>query len=324
VGNARFGSARRHHGRQAAAAAQGAGGEQRAERTDRRGAGRRRARRLGLTLDRPLRFSCGRFEFSLDRPLLLGVVNITPDSFSDGGRFLDPQAAIAQGRRLIDEGADILDIGGESSRPGAQAVAEEEELQRILPVLKALKDVPVSVDTRRPSVMRAVLAEGASMINDIEALQAPGALEAVAASDCGVCLMHKKGEPATMQNAPSYRDVALEVRDFLAARISACQIAGIEKDRITIDPGFGFGKTVEHNFKLLKRLTGLTALGVPVVAGWSRKSTLGTVTGRPVGERLPASLAVALLALQVGAKILRVHDVKETRDVIAVWEASRK
>jgi dihydropteroate synthase len=267
---------------------------------------------------------CGGFLLPLDRPLLMGVVNVTPDSFSDGGRFLDAEAAIAQGRKLIDEGADILDIGGESSRPGARAVAEQEELARVLPVLKALKDVPVSIDTRRPSVMRAVLAEGASMINDIDALSAPGALDAVAGTDCAVCLMHKKGDPATMQDAPSYADVAPEVRDFLSARISACQIAGIEKDRITIDPGFGFGKTVEHNFTLLKRLPGLAALGVPVVAGWSRKSTLGTVTGRPVGERLAGSLAAALLALQAGATILRVHDVKETRDVIAVWEASRK
>jgi dihydropteroate synthase len=267
---------------------------------------------------------CGGFLLPLDRPLIMGVVNVTPDSFSDGGKFLDPQAAIAHGRRLVEEGADILDLGGESSRPGAQAVAEREELDRVLPVLKALKDVPVSVDTRRPSVMRAVLAEGASMINDIEALCAPGALDAVADTDCAVCLMHKKGDPATMQDAPRYADVVLEVRDFLAARVSACRIAGIESDRITIDPGFGFGKTPQHNFRLLRELAGLVGLGVPVVAGWSRKSTLGAVTGRPVGERLAGSLAAALLALQAGATILRVHDVKETRDVIAVWEASRK
>ena len=254
----------------------------------------------------------------------MGVVNITPDSFSDGGRFLDPQAAIAHGRRLIEEGADILDIGGESSRPGARAVAEDEELQRVLPVLKAMKDVPVSVDTRRPSVMRAVLSEGASMINDIEALAAPGALDAVADGDCAVCLMHKKGDPATMQQDPRYGDVVAEVKEFLATRIAACEIAGIERDRITIDPGFGFGKTVEHNFSLLKRLPELAALGIPVVAGWSRKSTLGTVTGRPVGERLAGSLAAALLALQGGATILRVHDVKETRDVISVWQAWQK
>ena len=267
---------------------------------------------------------CGGFLLQLDRPLLMGVLNVTPDSFSDGGRFLDAKSAIEHGRRLIDEGADILDIGGESSRPGAQAVAEQEELDRILPVLKALKDVPVSVDTRRPRVMREALESGASMINDIEALTAPGSLDAVADTDCAVCLMHKQGDPATMQQAPSYGDVALEVRKFLADRIAACEIAGIERDRITIDPGFGFGKTVEHNFTLLKRLPELAALGVPVVAGWSRKSTLGAVTGRPVGERLAAGLAAALLAVQHGAKILRVHDVRETRDALAVVQTLGK
>ena len=253
----------------------------------------------------------------------MGVVNVTPDSFSDGGRFLEPHAAVAHGRRLMEQGADILDIGGESSRPGARAVAEQEELDRVVPVLKALKDVPVSVDTRRPSVMRAVLAEGASMINDIEALQAPGALEAVAASDCAVCLMHKQGDPATMQQAPRYENVVGEVTAFLASRIAACEKAGIQHDRVTIDAGFGFGKTPEHNFRLLRELGAIAGLGVPVVAGWSRKSSLGAVTGRPVAERLAASLAAALLALQGGATILRVHDVKETRDVIAVWQAWR-
>jgi len=254
----------------------------------------------------------------------MGVVNVTPDSFSDGGSFLDPEAAIAHARRLVEEGADILDIGGESSRPGARAVAEEEELQRVLPVLKALKDVPVSVDTRRPAVMRAALAEGASMINDIEALEAPGALDAVADSDCAICLMHKQGEPATMQNAPRYADVVLEVRNYLSSRLSSCQKVGIDLDRLCIDPGFGFGKTVEHNFRLLKHLPELAALGVPVLAGWSRKSTLGAVTGRPVGERLAASLAAALLAVQHGARILRVHDVKETRDALTVMQAMER
>jgi dihydropteroate synthase len=254
----------------------------------------------------------------------MGVVNVTPDSFSDGGKFLDAAAAIVHAKRLIDDGADILDIGGESSRPGAQAVAEAEELARVLPVLKAVKDFPVSVDTRRPAVMRTVLAEGAAMINDIEALEAPGALDAVADTDCAVCLMHKQGDPATMQQAPRYEDVVGEVKQYLKTRIAACEIAGIERDRITIDPGLGFGKTVAHNFSLSKRLAELAALGVPVVAGWSRKSTLGTVTGRPVGERLAGSLAAALLALQGGATILRVHDVKETRDVISVWQASQK
>jgi dihydropteroate synthase len=267
---------------------------------------------------------CGGFLLPLDRPLLMGVINITPDSFSDGGKFLDPKAAIAHARRLIDEGADIVDIGGESSRPGAQAVAEQEELDRILPVLKALKDVPVSVDTRRPRVMREALDAGASMINDIEALEAPGALDAVADTDCAVCLMHKKGDPASMQRDPRYDDVVLEVKGFLQERIETCERKGVNRDRMVIDPGFGFGKTPDHNFRLLRELATFTGLGVPVLAGWSRKSALGAVTGRPVGERLAASLAAALLALQGGATILRVHDVKETRDVIAVWEAWRK
>ncbi len=254
----------------------------------------------------------------------MGVVNVTPDSFSDGGRFLDPQAAIAQGKRLIDDGSDLLDIGGESSRPGARAVAEEEELARVLPVLKAFRDFPVSVDTRRSSVMRAVLAEGASMINDIEALEAPGALDAVAKSDCAVCLMHKKGDPATMQQDPHYDDVVREVKGYLSSRLAACETAGIGRDRLVADPGFGFGKTAGHNFRLLRELGAFAALGVPVLAGWSRKSSLGAVTGRPAGERLAASLAAALLALQGGATILRVHDVRETRDVVAVWDAWRK
>jgi len=254
----------------------------------------------------------------------MGVVNVTPDSFSDGGQFLDPRAAITHARQLLEEGADILDIGGESSRPGARAVAEGEELRRVLPVLKALKDVPVSVDTRRPSVMRAVLAEGASMINDIEALEAPGALDAVADTDCAVCLMHKQGTPADMQKDPHYDDVVGEVKHYLRNRIAACETAGIERDRITIDPGFGFGKTVEHNFSLLRRLPEIASLGVPVVAGWSRKSTLGAITGQPVTERLAASLAAALLAVQHGATILRVHDVRETRDALAVVHAMGK
>lgn len=254
----------------------------------------------------------------------MGVVNITPDSFADGGHFLEPGAAVAHARQLVEEGADIVDIGGESSRPGARAVAGDEELARVLPVLKSLKDLPVSVDTRRPSVMKAALAEGASMINDIEALSAPGAIEALAASDCGICLMHKQGDPATMQHDPSYGDVVAEVKGFLWSRIFACEKAKIEKNRICVDPGFGFGKTVEHNLRLLRELQAFAELGVPVLAGWSRKSSLGAITGRPAGERLAASLAAALLALQGGATILRVHDVKETRDVIAVWEAWKK
>lgn len=253
----------------------------------------------------------------------MGVVNVTPDSFSDGGRFLDPKSAVSHARRLVEEGADIVDIGAESSRPGGLPVKEQEEMERILPVLHGLKDLPapISVDTRRLGVMKEALKAGASMINDIEALSAPGTLGAVAASDCAVCLMHKKGEPATMQEAPRYEDVVGEVFSFLEERISACEKAGIARDRIVVDPGFGFGKSVEHNLELLRSLQRFGALGVPVLAGVSRKSTLGKLTGRPANERLAGSLAMALLALQGGATILRVHDVKETRDVIAVWKA---
>jgi dihydropteroate synthase len=267
---------------------------------------------------------CGRFNLPLDRPLLMGVVNITPDSFSDGGAFHGPGAAIEHARCLFAEGADIVDIGGESTRPGAQTVSEELELERILPVLRALGDVPVSVDTRRPRVMREALAAGASMINDIDALQAPGAIEAVAGAGCAVCLMHKQGDPATMQDEPHYVDVVAEVRDFLAQRAEAAERGGIPRERIALDPGFGFGKTDAHNFRLLRELAAIAALGFPVLAGWSRKSTLGRLTGRPVGERLAASLAAALLAVAGGAKILRVHDVRETRDALLVREAWSK
>jgi dihydropteroate synthase len=251
----------------------------------------------------------------------MGVVNITPDSFSDGGRFFEPKSAIAQARALAEDGADIVDIGGESSRPGADLVPEEEELRRILPVLRSLSDLPVSVDTRRPRVMNEALAAGASMINDIEALSAPGALEAVAKSNCAICLMHKQGEPATMQRDPHYDDVVREVKAFLEQRVKAARDAGIAADRIVVDPGFGFGKTLAHNLELLRHLEKFSSLKLPVLAGLSRKSSLAKITGRAVGERLAGSLAMALLALQGGARILRVHDVKETRDVIAVWEA---
>jgi dihydropteroate synthase len=253
----------------------------------------------------------------------MGVVNITPDSFSDGGRFLERDEAIAHARRLAEEGADIIDLGGESTRPGAAAVAEDEELRRVLPVLKALPDIPVSVDTRRPGVMRAALEAGASMINDVQALQAPGAIEAVRNSKCAVCLMHMKGEPATMQQEPHYDDVVAEVKEFLQQRLRTCEAAGIERERLVVDPGFGFGKTAAHNLTLLLRLAEFRDIGVPLLAGLSRKSTIGKVTGRPAAERLPGSLAMALLALQSGATILRVHDVRETRDVVAVWEAVR-
>jgi len=249
----------------------------------------------------------------------MGVVNVTPDSFSDGGQFFDRARAIVHARKLAEQGADILDIGGESTRPGAAAVSEQEELDRVLPLVSALKDLPISVDTRRPAVMKAALAAGASMINDVQALQAPGAIDAVQNSACAVCLMHMKGEPATMQQAPHYDDVVVEVKAFLKERVAACTAAGIARERIVVDPGFGFGKTAAHNLQILRELQ--TFSDRPIVAGLSRKSTIGKITGRAVEERLAGSLAMALLALEHGATILRVHDVKETKDVIAVWQA---
>jgi dihydropteroate synthase len=256
----------------------------------------------------------------------MGVVNVTPDSFSDGGRFLEPKAAVAHARALLDEGADILDIGAESSRPGARGVSAEEELSRLMPVLEALRDcpVPISVDTVKPEVMRAAIAAGASMINDITALRSPGALANVAASDAGVCLMHMQGEPRTMQQSPIYRDVVAEVGEFLAERVAAAETAGIARERIAIDPGFGFGKTLAHNFELLANLGRFAATGLPVIAGWSRKSTLGAITGRAADDRLAASLAAALLAVERGATIVRVHDVAATRDALAVLQALTK
>ena len=266
---------------------------------------------------------CGKYSMPLDKPRVMGVVNVTPDSFSDAGRYFDARAAVAHALRLADDGADLIDIGGESTRPGSAPVSEEEEMRRLIPVLEGLSlEIPVSVDTRRPRVMKAALAAGASMINDVEALAAPGALQAVAESRCAVCLMHKKGEPATMQRDPHYDDVLREVKVFLKESVERAKGAGIAADRIVVDPGFGFGKTALHNLVLLKHLRELSEL--PILAGLSRKSTLGKLTGRPVDERLAGSLAMALLALQSGARILRVHDVRETRDVIGVWEAYQR
>ena len=270
---------------------------------------------------------CGRFRLPLDRPLIMGVVNITPDSFSDGGRFLDPQAAIAHANRLIEEGADLIDLGAESSRPGAAAVVSaDEELRRLLPVLRGLHDapVPLSVDTVKPEVMRAAIAEGASMINDINALRASGAVEAVAAGDAAVCLMHMQGRPDSMQQQPRYGDVVAEVKAFLQERIDCVGAAGIALERVVVDPGFGFGKTLDHNLALLRHLSEFASLGAPLLAGWSRKSSLGRITGKPEGERLAASIAAALIAAQNGAAILRVHDVAQTRDALSVLAAVGK
>lgn len=266
-----------------------------------------------------------RFRIELARPRVMGIVNVTPDSFSDGGRLGDTAAALRHCEQLVAEGADILDIGGESSRPGAAPVPLEEELARVLPVLEGALalGVPLSVDTVKPEVMRRALALGADIVNDIGALQAPGALEVVAGFPAaGVCLMHMRGDPATMQQRPAYDDVLAEVGDFLAARLQVLRGAGIADERIVLDPGIGFGKTVEHNLELLRRQGELLALGRPLLLGWSRKSTLGAVTGRPVGERLAASLAAALAAARQGAQILRVHDVAATVDALKVWGAA--
>jgi dihydropteroate synthase len=266
---------------------------------------------------------CGKFRLLLSRPLIMGVVNITPDSFSDGGKFASTQAAVTHARELIDAGADIIDIGGESTRPGAGGVTLDEERRRVLPVLEQFAGgtVPVSVDTQKPELMREALAAGAAMINDINALLAPGAVEAVAASTAAVCLMHKKGTPADMQLDPHYDDVVAEVLAFLHARVRAARAAGIAAERIVVDPGFGFGKTLAHNLELLRQLDRFGATGAVVLAGVSRKTTLGRITGRDVGERVYASVAAALIAAQKGARILRVHDVAATRDALAVLNA---
>lgn len=260
----------------------------------------------------------------LDRPRVMGIVNVTPDSFSDGGHHASVEAAVAHGLRLVDEGADILDIGGESTRPGAEPVDEATELARVLPVVEALASrtaVPISIDTTKPAVMRAALAAGAGMVNDVMALRSEGALEALAASRAAVVLMHMAGEPRTMQEAPAYDDVVGEVHRFLAERVFACEMSGIDKRRIVIDPGFGFGKALEHNLALLVQLKRFTEIGVPVLAGLSRKSSLGQITGRAVADRLAASVAAHLVAVQNGAMVVRVHDVAATVDALKVWAA---
>ena len=267
-------------------------------------------------------FRCGRFSFPLDRPLVMGIVNVTADSFSDGGRFLEPGPAIEHGLRLKEQGADILDIGGESTRPGAEPVPLQAELDRVLPVLEGLRDcgAAISIDTMKPEVMQAAVAAGADLINDVNAFRAPGAWAAVATGNCGLCIMHMQGEPRTMQTDPRYEDVVAEVAGFLAGRIAEASAHGIAQDRLLIDPGFGFGKTLDHNVALFRALMGFGRLA-PVLVGVSRKSMLGTITGRPVQERMPASIAAALLAAQRGAAVLRVHDVAETTDAIKIWQA---
>lgn len=271
-------------------------------------------------------FACGRFSLSLERPLLMGILNVTPDSFSDGGSYNRLDAALAHAERLLADGADILDIGGESTRPGAPYVSAEEELQRVLPVLERLAalQVPLSLDTRRTSVMRAALQAGAvDLINDVSALEDDGALALVAAANVGICLMHKQDNPDTMQQQPDYADVVQEVGGYLARRIELCLAHGIARERLLADPGFGFGKTLEHNLALLRGLPQLEAMaGAPLLVGMSRKSMLGAITGEAQpDQRLGASVAAALLAAQRGAKIIRVHDVKATHQALQVWQA---
>lgn len=266
-----------------------------------------------------------RHRIDLSTPKVMGIVNVTPDSFSDGGQFIAEQSAIDHCRRLVDEGADILDIGGESSRPGALPVSLSEERRRVLPVLEAALalGVAVSLDTTKPALMTEALALGVDIINDISALRAPGAEAAIAAHPgCGVCLMHMQGDPASMQANASYSDVVAQVQAMLASRLAALVALGVAAERIVLDPGIGFGKTAAHNVELLCRQRDLLALGRPLLVGWSRKSTLGTVTGRAGGDRLAGSVAAALAAVTHGASVLRVHDVAATVDALKVWRAA--
>jgi dihydropteroate synthase len=268
---------------------------------------------------------CGGRELVLDRPRICGIVNVTPDSFSDGGSHFDATAAIRHGLALVEQGADLLDIGGESTRPGAEAVGEDEELRRVIPVIEVLAretSVPISIDTSKPGVMRAAVRAGAGLINDVYALRQDGALDAVAELGVPVCLMHMQGEPRSMQADPQYDEVVADIKRFLADRLFNCELAGIPRKRLLIDPGFGFGKTLDHNLALLRELQQFAALNVPLFVGLSRKSFLGTLTGHDdPAARVHASVAAALIAAQRGAAIVRVHDVAATADALAVWSA---
>ncbi len=269
---------------------------------------------------------CGRFVIDLSRPRVMGIVNVTPDSFSDGCRYADERAAIDHAERLIAEGADLIDIGAESTRPGATPVSADVEASRLMPVLAALRDapVPISVDTMKPDMMARALDAGAAMINDVAGFASEASRHAVKGSDCAVCVMHMQGTPQTMQVAPRYDDVVVEVARYLRDRTDALIADGVARDRLVVDPGFGFGKTFEHNLDLLRGLGELKSLGFPVLVGLSRKGMIGTITGRVVDERLAGSLAAALAAIERGAGIVRVHDVAATVDAIQVWTATRR
>lgn len=268
-------------------------------------------------------FNCGTFQLDLSQPRVMGIVNVTPDSFSDGGKFNSTEKAIEHALQLVEEGADILDIGGESTRPGATPVPLDEELKRVIPVIEGLRSigVPLSIDTYKPQVMQAAIDAGAHIINDVCALREPQALEIVAASQAGVCLMHMQGQPQTMQADPQYDDVVKEVKDFLQARLHAAEQAGIDRSRIVLDPGFGFGKRTAHNLTLLNHLADIEALGLPLLIGLSRKSVLGQVVGSSVDERVHASIAASVIAVMKGASIVRVHDVKPTVDALKIVAA---
>jgi dihydropteroate synthase len=270
-----------------------------------------------------LALDCGGRALDLSRTVIMGILNVTPDSFSDGGNFLSRDAAVTHALRMVEEGADILDVGGESTRPGAQAVSVQEELDRVIPAIEAIAKsvpVPVSIDTSKPEVMRAAVSAGAGFINDVRALRQPGALDVAVALKVPVCLMHMQGEPRSMQANPIYTDVVSEVCDFLSERIDHCSLAGIQRERIVIDPGFGFGKSAVHNLALLRRLHELQALGAPILAGLSRKSMIGALLQLSVEQRLHASVALALIAVQNGASIVRVHDVRATREAVRMLE----
>ncbi len=268
-------------------------------------------------------WQCGPFSLSFDGPRVMGILNVTPDSFSDGGAYESVASAVDHARRLVDDGADIIDVGGESTRPGAEPVPVALELARVIPVVAAVAEfgIPISIDTVKPEVMMAALEAGASIINDVNGLRAPGALDAVAATDCGVVVMHMQGEPRTMQDAPTYHDVVHEVTEFLIERVAALATAGVAHERIAVDPGIGFGKTFAHNLALIRHLGDLRGLRRPVVIGLSRKGLIGTITGRDVADRDAGSIAAALIAAERGARILRVHDVRGTCDALAVWRS---
>ncbi|MEJ0004547.1 MAG: dihydropteroate synthase [Pararobbsia sp.] len=272
-------------------------------------------------------WQCGRFSLTLERPLVMGILNVTPDSFSDGGRYLARDAALHHAEQMLAAGVDIIDVGGESTRPGAPPLPVDEELERVTQLIDELRDagVAISVDTYKPAVMREALAHGADIVNDIWAFRQPGAIEAVAGASCGLCAMHMMGDPLTMQSDPAsaYDDVVEDVRHFLAQRVDALEAAGVDRTRIVVDPGFGFGKTVEQNYRLLARLAQTAPPGLPVLAGVSRKSMLGAVTNKPAAGRVAASVAGAVCAAERGAAIVRVHDVAETVDALRVWQAVR-